>query len=118
MIAVQQSTERKEIGIIYDTALDIICDDVHAGNAYINTYFDVEDSFMDQHYFLEWIEFDPVFRNKGLLRYACNAICDYFGERSIRFDLSPENIAKYMHIGAKITGYDDFRDMYEAVYCL
>ena len=60
---------------------------------------------------LEWIEFYPEYKGKHLLRPALLAISNHCQVNEIYLESSPENMDKYMHLGAVKAEYDEFREM-------
>lgn len=92
------------VGIKSDYSFQLLKKEEYIGHAHINI-------LLDGTVYIEWVELLSGFRGKGYFRDVLICLMNHFKTDKLSFESSEENKEIYKHLGAVITGYDNFREM-------
>ncbi len=98
------------MGITADIVEAIAVDNIPVGIVYLSEMDKPDEKCV----YIEYIEFLSVFRGKHLLRPILAKLSEKYG--NLYFECEEDLVKKYFAVGAKQTGCDEDREMYQFIY--
>lgn len=102
----EEDSADHNIGFAVDYDFKIMRNNTYIGHIHVSKMPDVG-------IYLEWVEFETRFRGNGYFRNVLLSLMDRFETTKLSFETSIQTLAMYVHLGAVVIKYDEFREMTE-----